>query len=278
VQQVKVLHPFLLGRENPVGGQPGDSDPKGAALNLELCHAKSNPRLPLQAPAILVEEDQQYKKYDWIECRLQRSTKDPRPETYHRTNLEEIHPIGHIGTEDDWSERRDIVLKKAVVHHDLGSLIEGAKQNQLSLAVFRPTKLLDFVIEECDRDWDLEKLEAMRAQHAQLDLFTDKKPFELIPKLPYKFSYRFQDSSGRVSELMILDWEIGALYWNCRKAAGGNEHTALSKVKEKYLTEFSEKNLHFYLGTTQQFHQVGPNPWVIVGVLPIPHQRQLKLF
>ena len=32
------------------------------------------------------------------------------------------------------------------------------------------------------------------------------------------------------------------------------------------------------LGTTQQFHFVAPNPWVIIGVLPIPHERQLTLF
>ena len=37
-------------------------------------------------------------------------------------------------------------------------------------------------------------------------------------------------------------------------------------------------DLHFFLGTTQQFHFVAPNPWVIIGVLPIPHERQLGLF
>ena len=27
-----------------------------------------------------------------------------------------------------------------------------------------------------------------------------------------------------------------------------------------------------------QFHQVGPNPWVIIGVFPIPHDPQQRLF
>jgi len=39
-----------------------------------------------------------------------------------------------------------------------------------------------------------------------------------------------------------------------------------------------QKDLHFFLGTTQQWHQVAPNPWVIIGVLPIPHETQLGLF
>ena len=39
-----------------------------------------------------------------------------------------------------------------------------------------------------------------------------------------------------------------------------------------------QKDLHFFLGTTQQWHLVAPNPWVIIGVFPIPHERQLALF
>jgi hypothetical protein len=52
----------------------------------------------------------------------------------------------------------------------------------------------------------------------------------------------------------------------------------LEKVRTKYLDEFRTRDLHFFLGTTQQFHQVAPNPWVIIGVFPIPHERQLAFF
>jgi len=27
----------------------------------------------------------------------------------------------------------------------------------------------------------------------------------------------------------------------------------------------------------QRFHSVGPNPWLIIGVLPIPHEPQMEL-
>ena len=36
--------------------------------------------------------------------------------------------------------------------------------------------------------------------------------------------------------------------------------------------------VHFYLGTTQEFHFTAPNPWVIIGLLPIPHETQTDLF
>jgi hypothetical protein len=58
----------------------------------------------------------------------------------------------------------------------------------------------------------------------------------------------------------------------------GRTEKALSKVRQKYFDEFLQKDLHFFLGTTQQFHSVAPNPWVIIGVLPIPHERQMGLF
>lgn len=51
----------------------------------------------------------------------------------------------------------------------------------------------------------------------------------------------------------------------------------LEKVRAKYLDEFSHKDLHFFLGTTQQFHFFAPNPWVIIGVFPIPHEQQIDL-
>lgn len=105
-----------------------------------------------------------------------------------------------------------------------------------------------------------------------------KITFKLIKKLPYSFSYRFEDDRGRSCQLQILDWEIGALYWNCFKEPGIDDRQVLEKVRAKYFDTFIQKDLHFYLGTTQQFHFLAPNPWVIVGVLPIPYEHQKELF
>ena len=173
-----------------------------------------------------------------------------------------------------------MILDKATVYTKLDDLIRGAKQNRLSLAVFKPTEVINFTWQTEDRDWDIKKVRQMRAIHSQLDMFEDnawRDTFQIIPKLPYSFSYRFKDSTGRESKLQILDWEIGALFWNCIKRYT-DENQALEKVKAKYLEEFLSKDLHLFLGTTQQFHFVAPNPWVIVGVFPIPHETQRDLF
>ena len=227
-------------------------------------------------------ETEQYRKYDWLECRIVRNTQDRRPESYRPVDESELQAVAHIGTQDQWHERRQLVLGKAKVSDKLDELILGAKQNEISLAVFKPAKVIDFIVEkEESRDWDPMKLSAMRAHIDQLSLFDDnewRKTFRVIPKLPYKFSYRFDDANGQRSQLQILDWEIGALFWNCLwRDQRQNEQVAIEKVRAKYFDEFVGKDLHFFLGTTLQFHSISPNPWLIIGVFPAPYQTQLSL-
>jgi hypothetical protein len=228
-----------------------------------------------------LQEKEQYSKYDWIECRVVKNKSDPRPESFRPFDPAELVPVGHMDTKREWSDRRRLLLETSRVCTRRKELIDGAKTNEMSLAVFKPTRLLKFDWEAEDREWDPEKLEEMRARSAQLDLLDDetwRKTFRIIPKLAYSFYYRFEDEDGQSSKLQILDWEIGALYWNCLRKTGNDEPAALELVKRKYWGEFIEKDLHFFLGTTQSFHFVAPNPWVIIGVLPIPHQTQGELF
>ena len=229
-----------------------------------------------------LNEKQQYKKYDWLECQLVRNTRDPRPETYRPLDDRELQaPVGHLDTADNWRERRRLLLKTARVYDRLEDVIAGAKANDISLAVFKPRRILDFFWEEEEREWDPDKVRQMRDATKQFDLFADnawRETFKIIDKLPYSFSYRYEDASGRQSEMQVLDWEAGALYWNCLRFVEGDETKALAKVRQKYFDEFTKKDLHFFLGTTQQYHFVAPNPWVIIGVLPIPHEPQLALF
>jgi hypothetical protein len=225
-------------------------------------------------------ETEQYRKFDWIECDLLKSRNDPRPETYHPKDAKTILPVGHIDTRHNWRERRRLLLQTAKVYTRLQTLIDEAKANTTSLAVFRPTSVADFVWEEEERDWDQAKVAEMRNKTKQGELFAEEQwrlTFNLIPKLPYSFSYRFTDDAGKSTEMQVLDWETGALYWKCLTAANGDEKTALAKVREKYFDQFTRLDLCFFLGTTQQFHFVAPNPWVIVGVFPIPHETQPEL-
>jgi len=229
-----------------------------------------------------LDEAEQYRKFDWIELDVRKSTSDHRPETHHPTDAKAIQHVGHLDTKDGWRERRR-VLKAVPVYVRLQPLLDGAKTNTVSLAMFKPARILDFIWEACERNWDEAKVEAMRDLSSHGELFVDvqwRQTFALMPKLPFNFSYQFEDSDGKRSKLQVLDWEVGQLFHNCLRDAGGDEGVALAKVKQKYLGAFLKTDLHFFLGTMKEFHGFSPNPWVIIGVLPMPHppaEDQLEL-
>jgi len=152
------------------------------------------------------------------------------------------------------------------VYTNKAKLLEASQDpTNVSLATFKPAKLVSFNIEADEKEWKNEWKE-LRKQGSLFD--ADKSPEIQIRKLPYKFSYTFLDDVGISSSLMIEDWEIGALYWKCLKIAEGDENKALQKVREMYETKFfKEKEIYLFLGTTKEWHmRRGRNPFVIIGV------------
>lgn len=221
-------------------------------------------------------------KYTFIELDLKKRTDDFRPESHSPVNYDfsDLNVLHKIDTKDNWEIRKQYCLRN--VYKDLTKLIQDSKApTNLSLATFKPSLITDFIIESDEREWK----PAWKAQFQQLSLDfggkdSDKKR-EIIKKLPYKFYYKFKDINGRVSRLMIEDWEIGQLYWNCLKAANGDEEIALEKVKYRYWTEFVEGNrdIYLFLGTLMESHRRRyTNPFVIIGVFYPKQQSQLKLF
>jgi len=214
--------------------------------------------------------NEQYKKYDWIEIDLVKNKLDFRPESFRPFSHDtKIDIVGHIDTNNEWEGRKKIVLNK--VYTDLSILIAEAKDKKTctSLAVFKPSEILDFTVTAEEREWDKAKLAKLEEERKQGNLFAQPEdPFKVVNKLPYKFSYKFKDNQGRISMLMIEDWEIGQLYWNSLKKYDGHnrEQKAIDDVRKKYLEDFAKtKDLYFYLGTTQAHHFASHNPFIIIG-------------
>lgn len=224
-------------------------------------------------------ETQQYKKYDWIDIELLRNENDPRPETYRPYVVPPIFDItSHISAEDSWRERKELVLNN--VFTNLSKLISENKDKSIwtSLAIFKPTEVVDFIIEECEREWNPEKVKDIMAKSKQMNILEEVEVFNLVPKVPYCFKYKFIDDEGTTSTLMIEDWEIWALYWNCLREYG-DEKLACEKIRDKYLTEFiTKKDLYFFLGTTRQFNGWSHNPFIIIWTFYPPKDERIRLF
>jgi len=205
-----------------------------------------------------------------LEVRQAARCKDKRPETYAPADLPGIRVVGHVGTEDNWRERRRLLLKTAKVYDRRRDLFEGAKANTVSLAVFKPKRIHEFLIKPCKREWDAAKMAARKNNAAQGSLFDGEhwqRPVELIPKLPYDFSYPFTDAAGR-SKMRVLDWELGEFYDESQKQE--LKSLVCPRVHKKYFDEFRGTDLHFVLGTIHRY-----KTWVIVGVLPFPFENRM---
>lgn len=230
-------------------------------------------------PFRMLEKDLQYRKYQWIEIDILRNRKDPRIESY-RPLDENIH-VGDVvstGERRDWQRRKDI-LSRVPVYEDLDEIIAAAKDNKLSLCVFKPAKITGFVIKKSSPNWDKSRLREFQLHKQQSELFSAfQKVTQEIEKLPFDFSYCFEDIRGKEATLMITDWEIGQLYRNCVKRHNGNVERVLADVRKKYDDQFlRQKDLLFFLGTTQRFHFFAPNPFIIVGIFYPPKQLQESL-
>jgi hypothetical protein len=226
--------------------------------------------------------EEQYKKYDWIEIDLVKNTSDFRKESFRPVSYDtEIKILDHLDTKSNWLLRKEIVFKNKV-YTDIEELIAEAKNREImtSLAVFKPTEIVDFTIEQVEREWDKKKLEKLK-QDRSSNLFAqeDEDLFEVVRKLPYKFSYVLRDCNGKQSKMMIEDWEIGQLYWNCLSRHEGNEAKAVEDVKKKYFDDFAKtKDLHLFLGTSQLHHLTGKNPFMIIGTFHPKIETQTSLF
>jgi hypothetical protein len=224
-----------------------------------------------------LDYDQKYKKYQWIEADLEKNTSDYRPESYSIVNrlFTQIKPLDIIGTENNWQQRKNILFQNKI-YTNLTELITDAKSDKcVSLATFKPTEIIKFTIEKDTNEYPEERIQTILGKRAQLSLFEEPKDFELVRKLPYKFSYQFKDEEGRISKLMIEDWEIGQLFWKYE-----DEELALKKVREQYEQNFIQnKDLYFFLGTTRKNHpKRSKNPFIIIGVFYPKKEFQQKLF
>ena len=223
------------------------------------------------------DEYQRYKKFQWIEVAIERNLSDPRVESHRLCS--EITLLEEMGTANNWQARRDFVLGKGRVYTNYAEIIEKNKARELSLATFKPTDIVDVLCDPAEREWDEAKLDAIQQRGRQTHLFdAPKEDFKVVRKLPYRFRYVIVDDAGKRRKMMIEDWEIGRLFWR-QFDKKGSEREAIQDVKDKYMNALlKDCDTHLFLGTTQRWDALSPNPFLIIGVFHPPEMKQDDLF
>jgi hypothetical protein len=204
---------------------------------------------------------QQYKKYQWLEVdAVKHRGRDSRKESY-RPDCNSIRLIGEpIPSTNNWAERSKYALAKS--SQSMEELLLKQEQDKTSLGIFRPKEILDLVVKQDEADWK----PGFKAALMQQRLWENRRASKEPPrKIPFKFQYKFScdDSRCKSHQIMIEDWEVGALYWRCVDG-GATPREASTMVKQKFLGELCERNrdTHFYVGTILAH----PRTWVIIGV------------
>jgi hypothetical protein len=221
-------------------------------------------------PFRLISDDQQFKKWQWITTRLEKSRDDHRPES-HRVFVDTIEcdpeplPAGKYG----WPHRAQL-LAKLPVFSDFAAVENFRLENNGTLALLRPARIIGLDIKKSDHsEWtesEKDKLIGLQKQTALFDATEENTQIRLLEKLPFDFHYRYEcDVKGETFSYRhkLVDWEIGALYRKMRRNYGDDWE---SPFREKLEKELPSKDLMFLLGTIHRF----PNQWLLISVIYPP--------
>ncbi|WP_375659320.1 hypothetical protein [Bartonella sp. MR30HLJHH] len=153
---------------------------------------------------------------------------------------------GPISSKWNWKEPKCLILAKNTVYTNLHTVIVGAKSNEFSLAIFKPARIKKFSFKPINPIRNPKREEVVYELIRQGSFFDKTNNFIRTKKLPYKFSYEFTDDKNVNSTLMIADWEIGQLYWNCRKRVKSDKE-AIQLVQQKYYNDIANtKDVYFF--------------------------------
>jgi hypothetical protein len=225
-------------------------------------------------PFRLVSDERQFKKWQWISVRVAKAPNDHRPES-HKIFVDTIACEGTpLPTKRGWEARRK-VLSTLTVYDDFAELEQARISSGMTLGLLRPANILALEISAAERpDWTAAEREKLVQHERQGGLFdeTDAKQIVTLRKVPYDFYYRYscQSPAGIVEyRHKIVDWEAGALYWNCRRHYGEEWEEAFRRKLAKALPA---ADLMFLMGTIHRF----PNQWLIVSLIYPPKQRNVQ--
>ncbi len=222
-------------------------------------------------PFRMIEEGRQFRKWQWIDVRVEKASRDHRRES-HRLYVDTISCGELVDTRQSWAARWEW-LDRVPCFERLDALDAARVDDGLSIALLRPKRLLALEIVKARRqDWTEEEREKLMRQQMQGDLFSEaeaQKQVRALRKVPFDFYYRYACDSleGEIEHRhKIVDWEAGALFWNCHRRHGPAwEEPFRDKLEE----QLGGKALMFLMGNQHRFQ----DQWLIISLIYPPMRK-----
>lgn len=219
-------------------------------------------------PFRLLQDEVRFRKWQWIDVRLEKAIRDHRPES-HSIYVDTLICHDVISTVGGWDQRNQWLQKipHCLSPEDLHSQME---LRGISLAMLKPISIDRLIIEKARNvDWTEEEKEKLLQGQMQGNLFAEeqaRRDLQTLRKIPFDFYYEYfcDTSAGRcLFKHKIVDWEAGALYWNCKKRYGAEWE---SKFRAKLEGELPARDLMFLVGNQHRFQ----DQWLIISLIYPP--------
>ncbi|MFZ5533424.1 MAG: hypothetical protein ACOY5H_07855 [Pseudomonadota bacterium] len=226
-------------------------------------------------PFRMIEEGQQFKKWQWIDVRIEKANKDHRPES-HKLYVDTITCGDVIDTKKEWTGRWEW-LDKIPAFESFDAIESGRLADGLSIALLRPKRLLGLDITKArHQEWTDEEKEKLMREQMQGDLFSEaeaKRQVKELRKVPFDFHYRYvcdTPEGEKEHKHKIVDWEAGALFWNCRRDHGVDWE---APFRAKLEGQLGGKDLMFLMGNQHRFQ----DQWLIISLVYPPKRKPVEV-
>ena len=218
-------------------------------------------------PYRFLDQDQRFKKYQWIEVEATKASGDSRPESY-KLNADTLKTFETIPTADGWRTRKEIL--KPLMRQSMCQIRrEWDAESHPTLGLFKPAEIIRLIFEADAAEWTAQQLNDL----SQVDLF-QKGPKQKLEKIPFNFKYEYRctDRGCNGHTMTCFDWEMGQSYRRWKNQYGDNWE---SKFRQRYEGDMINKyDTHFFVGNMHQH----PGSWIIVGLFYPPKETTGDLF
>lgn len=214
-------------------------------------------------PFRLMDEKNQFKKWQYIDILIEKNPKDHRPES-HKVYIENLKIGEEVDTKAEWKVRRQL-LDKIQCYISMDEIKKLSEAKKISLALLKPKEIIKFEIKPCsETEWTKSQRESLEQIH-QIDMFNphSSNDLKMLRKIPYDFYIYFTDESSKIIKHKIIDWEIGALYWHTYQSNDWQQ-----KMQDKLNNIFSEREVYFLMGNEHRFQ----HNWHIISLIYPPKQ------
>lgn len=222
-------------------------------------------------PFRLIEEGQKFKKWQWIDVRVEKAHKDHRLES-HKLYVDTITCGDVIDTKKQWDARWPWI-EKLPTFTSFDELEATRIESGLSLALMRPKQVLTLeIVEARAAEWTDEEREKLLRDEMQGQLFSDtevKKMTQKLRKVPFDFYYRYTcdtPEGEKVFKHKIVDWEAGVLFWHCRQSHGVDWR---KPFRAKLEEDLMGKDLMFLMGNQHRFQ----DQWLVISLIYPPKRK-----